>query len=193
MYSIPDDDELVRNMILDDHDAFTVLVNRYNTQLYSIIRGRVLSDDDAKDILQEVFISFWNKRKTLVLRGPVIAYLCGAVRYAVIDFQVKNNRYLSKIELLLPESETPAIDSQIIAGELKDEILKLANKLPPTVRTVFRLSRIEHKSNREIAEELNISDKTVRNSLSIALHFLRKHTDSTVITILALDRILHLF
>lgn len=174
------DKELLERIITDDHDAFSVLVHRYNKRLYGIIRNRVRDEDDSKDILQEVFISFWNRRHRLELRGEIFPYLSQAVRYAVIDWHIKHEQYLTKIELLLPESETPAVDKQIIANELRLEILELTDKLPLTVRTVFKLSKIDHKTNREIAEELKLSDKTVRNSLSIAINFLRRHMGITL-------------
>ncbi len=174
------DEVLLERIVADDHGAFSILVHRYNRQLYRIIKPRVKFEDDAKDIIQEIFISFWNRRHNLQLNGDILPYLSQAVRYAVIDWHIKNQKYLTKIELLLPESEVPAVDKQIIAEELTSEILELTNKLPSNVRMVFKLSKIDHKTNGEIAQELNLSDKTVRNSLSIAINYLRDHMGTTL-------------
>jgi RNA polymerase sigma-70 factor (ECF subfamily) len=79
---------------------------------------------------------------------------------------------------LLLESDEPAlhaIESQVIANELHAELLQVVDKLPPTTRKVFRMSRIEQKSTREIARELSLSEQTVKNNISMALLSLKKH------------------
>lgn len=174
MISRATDDELLRMIQADNEKAFAVLVYRYNVRLFNIINVRIRSDDDAKDILQEIFISFWNNRSQVNI--SVLGYLSRAAFYAVIDWQIEKKKNISRTQLLLTQDEPTAasIDEYVIAGELHDEILDEIKKLPTTTRTVFQMSRVEHKSVREIARELHLSEQTVKNNLSIALQHLRK-------------------
>lgn len=167
------DDELLKMIRADDEKAFAVLVYRYNVRLFKIINARIRSDDDAKDILQEIFISFWNNRSQV--NTSVFGYLSRAAFYAVIDWQIENKKNLSRVQLLLAQDEpaTAPVDAYVIANELQDELLAEIEKLPTTTSTVFRMSRLEHKSVREIADELHLSEQTVKNNLSIALQHLR--------------------
>ncbi|HWZ36083.1 MAG TPA: sigma-70 family RNA polymerase sigma factor [Mucilaginibacter sp.] len=167
------DDELLRMIREDDEKAFAVLVYRYNVRLFKIINARIRSDDDAKDILQEIFISFWNNR--LLVDSSVLGYLSRAAFYAVIDWQIENKKKLSRVQLLLTHDEpaTVPVEEHVIANELQNELLEEIEKLSSTTSAVFRMSRLEQKSIREIAEELHLSEQTVKNNLSIALQHLR--------------------
>lgn len=179
MSHILSDEELWQSTTNGDHQAFSAIVNRYNSKLYLFIKNRTGSEEDAKDILQDILISLWNNRQKTVLRTSLVSYLYGAARYAIIDWQIASKKPVKSIELLTDEnllkSQVHSVESHIIAAEFRDEIFELIDRLPESVRTVFRMSRIEQKNNKEIARELQLSDKTVRNNLSLALNFLRKH------------------
>lgn len=174
MIGHPTDEELLKLTQANDQQAFAVLVYRYNVRLFKIINARIRSEDDAKDILQEIFISLWNNRSQI--DASVFGYLSRAAFYAVIDWQIENKRNLSRIQLLLEHNEPSIvpIDEHLIANELQNELLGEIEKLSSTTRTIFRMSRLEQKSNREIAKELQLSEQTVKNNLSIALQHLRR-------------------
>jgi len=167
------DDELLRMTQANDEKAFAILVYRYDLRLFKIINARIRSEDDAKDILQEIFISFWNNRAQVAT--SVFGYLSRAAFYAVIDWQTENKKQLSRIQLLLEHDEptTAPIDEYVMANEMHKELLEEIEKLSSTTGTVFRMSRLEQKSIGEIAEELHLSEQTVKNNLSIALQHLR--------------------
>jgi RNA polymerase sigma-70 factor (ECF subfamily) len=167
------DDELLRMIQANDEKAFAILVYRYDLRLFKIINARIRSEDDAKDILQEIFISFWNNRAQV--GTSVFGYLSRAAFYAVIDWQIENKKQLSRIQLLLEHDEpiTAPIDEYVMANEMHNELLEEIEKLSSTTGTVFRMSRLEQKSIGEIAEELHLSEQTVKNNLSIALQHLR--------------------
>lgn len=167
------DDELLRMIQANDDKAFAVLVYRYNVRLFKIINARIRCEDDAKDILQEIFISFWNNRAQV--DTSVFGYLSRAAFYAVIDWQIEDKKKLSRVQLLLERDEptTASIDEYVIADEMHNELLDEIEKLSSTTGTVFRMSRLEQKSIREIADELHLSEQTVKNNLSIALQHMR--------------------
>lgn len=196
MSSAPTDEELWLSTKNGSHPAFARIVENYSTKLYGFIKKRITSEEDAKDILQELLISIWNKREDIELKATLSSYLHGAAKYAVIDWQIKNKKMLGRVELLLDDTvlqnQAHSVERDLIAAELREEILELTDRLPQTVRTVFRMSRVDQKTNSEIAEELQLSDKTVRNNLSLALNFLRKHMGSdlgTLTVCLLIDRV----
>lgn len=175
------DEELLRRIQMDDQQAFSVIVYRYNVRLYKIVQARVRMEDDAKDIVQEIFISLWNNRHQ-IKSAALYPYLSKSAFYAVIDWQLLNKKNISRHHLLL-EKDEPAvlpIESQIIANELRQDLMGKIEKMPDTTRTIFRMSRLEHKSIKEIAAALNLSEQTVKNNISTALKQLRKRISSDV-------------
>jgi len=172
--SLPDD-ELLRRIQDDDQQAFSTLVFRYNVRLYRIVYNRVRMEDDAKDIIQEIFISLWNNRHRIT-SSDLFAYLSKSAFYAVIDWQLLHKKNMARHHLLLGRDEPYIlpVEDQMIANELKQELMEEVEKMPATTGLVFRMSRIEQKSVKEIAATTNLSEQTVKNNISIALKQLRK-------------------
>lgn len=183
MWKSLQDDELLRRIQNDDQQAFSAIVFRYNVRLYRIVYNRVRDEDDAKDIVQEIFISLWKNRHQVKL-SDLFPYLSKAAFYAVIDWQLLNKKQLSRYHLLL-EKDEPSIspvEDQIIANDLKRELMDAVEKMPETTGLVFRMSRIENKSVKEIAATTNLSEQTVKNNISIALKHLRTRVLSGKLT-----------
>ncbi len=172
--SLPDD-ELLRMIQIDDQQAFSIIVYRYNVRLYKIVQSRVRMEDDAKVIVQEIFISLWNNRHQ-IQSAALYPYLSKSAFYAIIDWQLLNKKNISRYQLLLEKDEpfVFAIENQVMANELRQELLAEVDKMPDTTRTVFRMSRIDQKSVKEIALVLDLSEQTVKNNISMALKQLRK-------------------
>lgn len=186
------DVELLGMIQMDDQQAFSVIVYRYNVRLYRIIYSRIRSDDDAKDILQEIFISLWNNRHQIQSAISLYPYLSKSAFYAIIDWQIQHKKDLSRYHLLL-EKDEPAVfpvENQVIADELNQELLEEVERMPVTTRMVFRMSRIDHKSVKEIAAVMHLSEQTVRNNISLALQQLRKRMVSNKLTLILLGILL---
>ncbi|WP_426670419.1 RNA polymerase sigma factor [Mucilaginibacter sp. McL0603] len=180
------DDELLRRIQMDDQQAFSVVVYRYNVRLYRIVYGRVRMEDDAKDIVQEIFISLWNNRHQIQFGAALYPYLSKSAFYAVIDWQLLHKKNISRHHLLLEKDEPSVfpVENHVIANELRQELMKEVEKMPDTTKTVFRMSRIEQKSVKEIAITLQLSEQTVKNNISIALKQLRKRMVSNKLSLL---------
>lgn len=173
--SLPDDD-LLRRIQMDDQQAFSEIVYRYNVRLYRTVYSRVRMEDDAKDIIQEIFISLWNNRHQIQSGAALYPYLSKAAFYAVIDWQILHKKNVARHQLLLEKDEPSVfpIEDHVIANELRLELMNEIEKMPDTTRMVFRMSRIEQKSVKEIATTLDLSEQTVKNNISIALKQLRR-------------------
>ncbi|ACU61093.1 RNA polymerase sigma factor [Chitinophaga pinensis] len=166
------DAELLSLAQTDDEKAFEAIMYRYNVQLYKYIYTRIRNEHDAKDLLQEIFISCWKNRHTI---NNIAAYLKRSVHYAIIDWQVGNKKALARNTTLEEKDEptTYPVENQLISLEIKEEVETEISKMNETMRKIFVSSRWESKSIPEIAQEYGLSEQTVKNNLSMALKRIR--------------------
>ena len=140
--------------------------------------------DDSKDIVHEVFTSFWQKFDSLPADTNYKSYLFTSVRNKSFNYLRDNKKHLNIIEAEFhvsgPGSES--LESKELAREI-DFALKL---LPERCREVFELSRYENLKYSQIAEQLNISVKTVEGQMSKALRLLRVQLRGFLIIIIIL-------
>ncbi|MRG45831.1 sigma-70 family RNA polymerase sigma factor [Chitinophaga sp. SYP-B3965] len=174
MKNLPDVDlmELVKE---ENDNAFEILLNRHSKALYDLVYKRTRSDADTKDIIQDIFISVWKNRQTITIETSLYPYLYRAAKYAVIDLTIRNRKVLAFQEILMsaPMDIDPGAEQITIAQELKQEFEAEVANMPSTMRDIFRLSRDEKLSSREIAQRLQLSEQTVRNNITLALNRLR--------------------
>ena len=171
------DDALLTLMQQDDADAFAVVVHRYRRQLYSQIYKRLGSADDTKDLLQDIYLSLWNNRMSIVITESFLPYLSRAAHYTIVD-QYLFRKKRSALEVSLSLLDEPAhlpVEDLILAEDLQKEFDRELLKMPLTVQDVFRLSRKEGLSIKEIAARLDLSEQTVKNYISSALQTLRAY------------------
>ncbi len=155
--------------------AYEELYNRYWALLFNHARKMVQSDEDAKDLVQDVFSVFWLDGPSLELQTTLSAYLYTLVRYKVfnlIDRKKVRSNYLSSLESFIKKNEYSS-EYRIREKQMEELIDKEISALPPKMREVFELSRKANLNYREIAEKLNISDNTVKKQMSNALRILR--------------------
>lgn len=171
------DDELFDLLSSDDEKSFEALYNRYWEQLFVNAFKRIKDTESAREIVQDVFTELWIHRHERKIHTSPGAYLHTAVRYRTLNQIEKNyvkTRYLSEVQSLEAANRNTT-EETIFLRELSGRLDKLVSSLPPQCQKVFQLSRYEYKNNREIASELNISEKTVENHITKALHVLRLH------------------
>lgn len=174
-YSSLTDPMLIDRIKADDRLAFAEIYERYWGPLYVHAFHRLQDREETKDLLQQLFATLWENRKQLTLTGHLSGYLFTAVRNRVLKFvarQQVSSKYIASVQHSLNNVVLHA-DQLIREKELAAIIEKEIAALPPKMREIFELSRKQHLSNAEIAEELNISEKTVRNQVNNALHILR--------------------
>jgi RNA polymerase sigma-70 factor (family 1) len=172
------DDELLRSFQSGEDTAFELIYDRYWGILYRHARKMLQNDDEAKDMVQETFTTFWLKVKkqgSPMINPPLAAFLYTVTRNKILDqlkhAKVKSN-YLDALQLE-PTAYDPLPDSLVIAAELARQIEKEVQALPKKMREIFELSRKEYKTHQEISVQLNISDKTVKKQVSNALNILK--------------------
>jgi len=155
----------------DDEAAFEELYNRYWSRLYTAAYKRVKSAETAGEIVQDLFTSIWKNRRSLEIRTSCEAYLFTAVRYLVLhqlEKEIVREKYRDSLRPLVRDYDN-STEEIIYRDDLRRHLEKAVAHLPSKCRSVFELSRMENKTNREIAETLGISEKTVENHLTKAI------------------------
>ncbi|MDR6785560.1 RNA polymerase sigma-70 factor (family 1) [Pedobacter africanus] len=173
------DQELLGAIKGNDHAAFEVLFNRYWEYLYSIIYRRLKDRDQAQDIVQDIFIYIWNSRASLSVRTGMEPYLFTAAKNQLYSLYRREKLKLTReAELQYQTPVSAQTDELVLFKEVDRLVTDELERMPDNVRKCFTLSREEGKSIREIALELMLSEKTVKNNISDALKRLRVHLGS---------------
>lgn len=175
-YNDVSDSDLVQLIKSDDQQALSALYYRYWDKLFVVATHRLDNPEIAEECVQDVFVSLWQRRKDLELKYSVATYFAVAIKYRVINQMDKQYRINSKLNRAAESAEmsfnAPA-DELILEKELLAQIETAVLKLPDKCRIVFRLSREEGKTNKQIAVELQVSEKMVEAHLTKALKNLR--------------------
>jgi RNA polymerase sigma-70 factor (ECF subfamily) len=173
------DSELIDWIRKDSDAALTQLYERYWEPVFLYV-ARVLQDgDQARDVVQETFIALWQKRKDLPEIGSLQAYLIGIARYKAlrcINLSLSEERYRNSLLQFFNDHERSP-EAGLMATEMERLLDAHIDRLPERMREVFVLSRREQLSYAEIAERLQISDKTVKKQIHNALKHLRSVLD----------------
>ena len=174
--------DLLLVSLIDDgnENAFKELYDRHWRKLYNQAYKRLDDMEKCKDIVQDVFLQFWQKgNRSHVLN--VQAYLIQSVRYHVIKVYNESKKQVS-FELPLELIEEPQIEIEEVffAKELQAYIDAWLSLQPDKRREIFRLRFIEDKSTREISDLLGISQKTVQKTLFVALNSLKESLGGVV-------------
>ncbi len=164
-----------------NEELFDVLYDLYYQKLYIFAYSYISSKEDAEEIIQDVFVKLWKNRNKLSSVSNITGYIYKVTRNSCLDFlRTKKNvlaiesNMLQQQNLLNLHALSDDPSSLIIEKELEAQIMMEISKLPEKCRTVFVKSRIEGLKHKEIAEDLEISTKTIENHISKALRLLKK-------------------
>lgn len=159
----------------DDTLAFSELYNRYWDKLFGAAYKRLKSVEAAEEIIQDLFTDIWLRRKELKIRSELPVYFFSAVKYRVINYihkQAVKHSFDIKGAIVYSEFDN-STEETVIANDLKSRIENRVQLLPDKCRQVYQLSRDQYQSNKAIAKQLSISEKTVENQITKALKRLR--------------------
>jgi RNA polymerase sigma-70 factor (family 1) len=158
-----------------DHAAYNEIYNRYERLLYIHAYKRLRDREEARDIIQDLFTVLWTKRSEIQFTGSLRAYLFTAVRNRIFDLAARQqlqSEYIISLQHYIDQGHYTT-DHQARHNQLLAIIDHEIAQLPPKMRAVFELSRNEQLSHREIAEQLDISEQTVKKQVQNALKVLR--------------------
>lgn len=169
------DQAILQLLRTDDEAAMSHIFDRYYAALVRTAYHVVLDEHQAKDLVQEVLFGFWSKRADRTLSDGLGAYLRRAVVNRSIDF-LRQKKRRGPVEELTDFNRTDDRAStldQLATNDLERVILRTVRQLPEKCQLVFNLSRFEDMSHAEIADQLNISKKTIENHMTKALKAIR--------------------
>jgi len=169
-----------------DEAAFTAIFHHYNKRLYPFVLKITKNESAAEEIVQDVVTTLWVKKERLAEVDNYASYI----------FRIATNKtfnYLKKVamedkmlkEVLQNMEMFRNLTDEIIDSKEKEAIINSAiNELPTQRKLIYKLSRQEGLSHQQIAEQLNISQNTVKNQLVKALRFIREKLDTTSLMVL---------
>ncbi|WP_195533053.1 RNA polymerase sigma-70 factor [Bacteroides finegoldii] len=173
------DEDLIVALRKGDNNAFSIIYKRYWGKVCNFSRLYITSDADIEDIVQQVFLKLWNYRTSLKENESFEGFLFIATRNLIFSHIRKSfneNAYkLTVLDAIDQDDDWYGVQEEMEANELREYIEKLLQELPSRQQEIFRMSRKEMCSNREIAERLSISEKTVEKHITATLRFLREN------------------
>jgi len=180
------DAELIALLRNDDEAAFAEIYQRYYRILQNHIYKRLGDLEDTKDILQDLFTQIWKSRAQLPETTKFSGYLYIIVRNKVFNTLAHkkiSSKYVASIQQFIGE-ENYITDLIVREKEFKAMIEQEIDALPEKMREVFRLSRDNGLSHKEIANQLSLSEYTVSNQITSALKVLRVKLGAFFFTLL---------
>lgn len=182
------DEILIKFLKKGNEKAYTYLVDKYHRHLCVYANSLVRDKFQAEDIVQNVLLNIWKKRKDLKEDFNVKYFLLSAVRNEFIDQYRKKQssaalekKYYDALDLVIESKDYDKMEN--LLKNVNNEI----KKLPTKCKQIFLLSKQENLTNIEIAEYLNISIKTVEGQITKAFRILRNKLDIKTDTILFLS------
>ena len=155
-----------------DRHAFEKLFKEYFTPLMTFSRKILGDEDDARDVVHQVFIKLWEKGNEIDLSTSLKSYLFTAVNNRSLNV-IRDRKKFSSEEVPEMAGEWD-VSTQIESMELEEKINEAIESLPEKCRQIFELNRFDGLKYSEVAMQLNISVKTVENQMSKALKILRE-------------------
>ncbi len=174
----PTDDELVKQAVAGDYDAFEAIVDRYHDKAYRLAFSLVKDDDEAQDVVQEAFLNVYRKLDTFKGESQFGSWIYRVVVNAAL-MRLRKVKRRSEIGM---EDAGPSIsedegafsnrpswrvhaDEAAENLELREQILSAVDELNPKYQAVFILREVEDLSLAEIADVLDLTEGAVKTSL----------------------------
>lgn len=170
------DQQLVETLNKGSDKAFDALYNRYWYKAYRAAYGKVKSKEIAEEIVQDIFMSLWDNRGSLVIIN-FSNYLMTAIRYRAVDFirsKLVQRKYWDYYKSYIPQTDN-STEKKVAFNELMNNIEEGMVKVPEKSKKIFYLNKLEGKSVKEIARILHLSEKAIEYHLTKSLKELKLH------------------
>ena len=157
--------------------AYSLLFNKYYKDLVLFGGNFLLDKNHCEDIVQNIFLKLWKDRESLEIQTSLKSFLLRSVQNSCLD-ELRHKKVVRDHELYsLTFGSYDSIDTEnyILYSDLKDKLDEALHSLPEVCRIAFQMNRLEGLKYREIAIELNVSERTVEVRIGKALSLLRDH------------------
>jgi len=156
--------------------AFDNVYKEYCTKLYGFVFHIIKAESDAEEIVQDIFVKFWESRDKLLSYKSFESYLFTIAFNTTISLirkRISEQKYIDHILKMQQDVSAPDLADELQFEQLSGRMDQLIGQLPPRQKEVFLLSRGEGLTYKEIAARLHISENTVENHMATALRFLK--------------------
>lgn len=170
------DEDLLQKLKNGDEQALKMIFNKYYAPLYRFAREILKEKLAAEDAVQDVMLKVWEKRETMVITTAFKSYLYMAVKNHCLN-QLKIAGRKNWLEDGMEDDNrfsTNDVADILNAKTLENKIQLVIESLPPKCALIFKMSRFEGKSYKEMAQDLGLSVKTIENQMGKALQILRE-------------------
>ncbi len=169
-YSEYTDQELNSLLKQGDHAAFTEIYHRYWRKIFVVAHKRLGDQEEAEEIVQNLFLNLWRKRESFQLTTGFQNYFAVALKFEILDVMRKwanVHKYENELSLTYTEADESMLRS-VDLQELTQKIQLTISTLPEKCQLVFRLKYEQGYTQKQIAAEMDISEKTVEAHLAKA-------------------------
>ena len=170
-----DNHDLILYLKKGNASAYTYLVDKYNRELCLYANSLINDIIISEDIVQNVFITVWEKRNNLKTNFSIKSYLYKSVYNACINEYKRNKsvsalekKYIEELDRITEDKDKETLEKLIVS------VREAINELPPKCKEILLLSKKEGLTNIEISDYLNISKNTIERQINIAFSKIRK-------------------
>jgi len=182
LYQHHTDKELVAKLRQGEEAALSEIYERYWDRLFTVAANRLGNAQEAEECVQDVLYKLWRLKDTLYVENDDLsAYLAVGMRNQIFNRRLKRHRErLRAAGYEVNDTKQPSPEQLLIAQELQERIDQTINDLPSQCRIVFELSKKEGKTIKQMADQLGISENTVKYHLKKANRDIRGKLDLSV-------------
>lgn len=152
---------------------FESVFKEYFNPLVNYVNQQINDWESSREIVQNTFLKIWKIRDTLEIDTSLKAYLYRTTKNGMID-HIRKSKKNEEVKQVLLKNQLNHHEEELDSFTIKHEIVKAIQKLKPKNRKIFELSKFEGLTHKEIAEYLDISQRSVEDNISRALSFLQK-------------------
>lgn len=172
-YQLQKDEALLEMLSRSDPKAFNEIYRRYWVVVFRYAVCKVHTQEIAEDLCQDVFVSLWQRRNVVSIQN-LEAYLIQATRFGLLNHirvKIKDKKY-QHLSADYPDTDNET-ENSICLHSLMNAWEKAVYNLPPKTQEVFRLSKVDNYTNKEIASYLHLTEKAVEYHITRSFKILR--------------------
>lgn len=169
-------DQQLADLLRSDHEpAFKYLYDKFWEKLFFIAVKRLDDEDEAEEAVQDIFVNLWKRRSSLQIKVSFESYLAGAIKFEVLKKRAAMAKKANALSDIAANTSKPEHNDFNLYDMrlLEEELLQTIQALPQKCQLVFVMSRNKGLSNKQIASDLNISEKAVEKHITSALKIIK--------------------
>lgn len=174
--SLQEEKQLINKLIEGDYPAFEKIYNLYVNRVYYFALRYLKNNLEAEEMVQEVFTKLWENRQNLNPELSFSGYLLTITKNTIFNENRKKVNHLAYCDYVLNflQKHVRDLEREIISQDLLSKVNQTIDSLPPKRQEIFKLSRLNGLSHKEISKQLNISEKTIETHMRLAFKDIRR-------------------